>query len=175
MNLPYNRLARVLEYDVLVAVPAFGVGRIEVYDHGAVAVNTDSLSVAVLSLVCRAVDRYNIGVVLVLVIAAECVAPDTGGAVLGHRVLADNSRTGFAVGACFVELNLNSTRVRRPSLEGGRTRRIRAAEIGCVVSRACLGLKVILIGICADRVVVNHCVCGDSRRAHYQDGSQQQR
>ena len=78
-------------------------------------------------------------------VTAECVAPDTGGAVLGHRVLADNSRTGFAVGACFVELNLNSTRVRRPSLEGGRTRRICTAEIVCVVSRACLGLEVILI------------------------------
>ena len=90
MNLPYNCLAGVLEYNVLVAVPAGRVGGIEVDNHGAVAVYADSLGINVLGLIGLSLDVYDIGIVLILVIAAEGVAPDTGGAVLGHRILSDN-------------------------------------------------------------------------------------
>ena len=168
MDLPHDRLAGVLEHNVVVAVPAVRVGGVEVYNHGTVAVDADRLGVNVLRLVGFALDVDDVGVILVLVVAVKGQAPHARGAVLGHFVLADHSRALLAVRAGVVELHLDGSRFGRPGLEGGGCRRVGTAEVFFVVRVARVGFQIRLVTVAGGGG-------GKGRRAHCHERRQQQR
>ena len=158
MYFPDDCLAGVLEDNMLVGAPAFGVGGVEVNDHGALAVDADRLGIDVLGFVCLALAGDNIGVVLVLVVAGEGVGPYTGAGVFGHVVGTDDTGAGFTVGTGLVDLDFYIRRIRRPCLEYGLGRTVGAAEILFVVCRAGVVFQISLVIVSAD-CLLRACLC----------------
>ncbi len=168
VDLPYDSLSGVVEQNVTVAVPAVGVGRIEVYDHRAVAVGAYSLGIGVDSLVRSTVAVYDIGVILVFEVAGLRERPDTCRAVIGHRGCTQSSRAGLGVGTCSIELDHYRAGFGSPYLKGSGGRRIYSAEVILVGGLPCVILQILLVCIAGGREVRvgSRCRYGEQRRQH---------
>ena len=145
MDLPNNSLTGVVKQNVVVLIPACGIGRIQIADHGTVAVRADSLRIGVNSLVDSAVAINEIGVIGVFQIAGFCQRPDPGRAVIGHRIGAEYGSARLSVGTGGKHLNHNRGRFGSPYLKGSSARRIGNAKSALVRSLLRIALQVTLV------------------------------
>ena len=118
VDLPNHRVGALVEENVVVVLPAVGVGVVQIDNHGAVAVDAGSLGADVAGLVRDAAGRYEIGIVEVFVIAFQGDGPDAGGVVFRQGVGAQNGGAGLLIGAGSIETKLDTLRGGRPDLPG---------------------------------------------------------